>query len=54
MQPLNHLAAQDTFLAWQSVSEKDEIVLYLEGTQPNSELFTAFLNLIKKPGELDF
>ena len=54
MQPLNHLAAQDTFLDWQSVSEKNEIVLNLEGTQPNSELFSAIWNLITKPGDLDF
>ena len=54
MQPLNHLDAQDTFLDWQSASEKNEIVLNLEGTQPDSELFSAIWNLSTKPGELDF
>ena len=54
MQRLNYLVALNTLLYWQSVSEKNEIVLNLEGTQPNSELFSAIWNLITKPGELDF
>ena len=54
MQPLNHLVALNKLLDWQSVSGKNEIVLNLEGTQQNSELFSAIWNLITKPWEVDF
>ena len=53
-QRLKYLVSVNTLLYWQSVSENNEIVLNLEGTQPDSESFNAIWNLSTKPGELDF